>query len=223
MKRNKAYAIIALILALMIGLGGYAIDILNATTSKGDNSIILGLDLSGGVSITYQIVSENPSQTEINDTIAKMEERAENYSTEYAVYQVGDDRITVEIPGVFDANAVLEDLGSPGALYFITERNADGIVNYSYDETSEEDMPYVLRAPLEELIADGSVILTGNDVKSAQAGFQDDQYGNQSPVVSLTLTNDGAKIFAEATTEAAQTGATIGNYYDDHFVSVPTV
>jgi len=111
MKRNRAYAIIALILALMIGLGGYATNILNDTTSKGNNSIILGLDLSGGVSITYQIVTENPTQTEINDTIAKMEERAENYSTEYAVYQVGDDRITVEIPGVFDANAVLEELG----------------------------------------------------------------------------------------------------------------
>lgn len=223
MKRNKAYAIIALILALMIGLGGYAIDILNATTSKGDNSIILGLDLSGGVSITYQIVSENPSQTEINDTIAKMEERAENYSTEYAVYQVGDDRITVEIPGVFDANAVLEDLGSPGALYFITERNADGIVNYSYDETSEEDMPYVLRAPLEELIADGSVILTGNDVKSAESGYQPDQYGNQAPIVSMSFTDDAAEIFAKATASAAASGETIAIYYDDHFISVPMV
>ncbi len=60
---------------------------------------------------------------DINDTVAKLEERAESYSTEYAVYPVGDDRITVEIPGVYDANAVLEDLGSPGSLYFYrTER-----------------------------------------------------------------------------------------------------
>ena len=223
MRKNKAIAIILLIVVLLAGLGTYGMNVLQATTAKGDNSIILGLDLSGGVSITYQIMTENPTQTDINDTIAKLEERAENYSTEYAVYQVGEDRITVEIPGVFDANAVLEELGSPGALYFIVEKNAQGKMNYSYDETSEEKVPYVLNYELEELMENGSVILTGNDVKSAEAGFQPDQYGNQAPVVSLTLTNEGAKIFGDATTEAAKTRATIGIYYDDHFVSVPVV
>lgn len=223
MKKNKAYAIIAIILAAVIGLGIYAVDVLKATTSKGDNGIILGLDLSGGVSITYQIMTENPTQTEINDTIAKMEERAENYSTEYAVYQVGEDRITVEIPGVFDANAVLEELGSPGALYFIRESNANGDYNYSYDETSEEKMPYALNYSLEELIANGSVILTGNDVKAAEAGYQPDQYGNQAPIVSMSFTDEATEIFAEETKRAALSGETIAIYYDDHFISVPMV
>ena len=223
MRKNKAIAIILLIVVLLAGLATYGMNVLQATNAKGDNSIILGLDLSGGVSITYQIVTENPTQTDINDTIAKLEERAENYSTEYAVYQVGEDRITVEIPGVFDANAVLEELGSPGALYFVVEKNAQGKANYSYDNSSEEKVPYVLNYELEELIENGSVILTGNDVKSAEAGFQTDNYGNQAPVVSLTLTDEGAKIFGDATTEAAKTRATIGIYYDDHFVSVPVV
>ncbi len=223
MRKNKAYGIIAVILAFMVGLGIFAVDILKATTDKGDNSIILGLDLSGGVSITYQIMTENPTQTDINDTIAKMEERAENYSTEYAVYQVGDDRITVEIPGVFDANAVLEELGSPGALYFIKETGDNGELNYSYDATSEDDMPYVLNYSLEELIANGSVILTGNDVKSAEAGYQPDSYGNQAPIVSMNFTDEAATVFADATTKAAASGETIAIYYDDHFISVPMV
>lgn len=223
MKKNKAIVIILLTLSLLVGLGAYAVDVLQATSAKEEDSIILGLDLSGGVSITYQIVTENPTQTDINDTIAKMEERAENYSTEYAVYRVGDDRITVEIPGVFDANAVLEDLGSPGSLYFIVEKNADGEANYSYDSNSEEAVPYVLNYDLEELIENGSVILTGNDVKSANAEYQTDAYGNSSPAVSITFTNEAAEIFAQATTEAATTGATIGIFYDDHFVSVPYV
>lgn len=223
MKRNKAYAIIAVILAFVIGLGMNAVDVLTATTAKEDNAIILGLDLSGGVSITYQIVTENPTQTEINDTIAKMEERAENYSTEYAVYQVGEDRITVEIPGVFDANAVLEELGSPGALYFIREKNAEGKDNYSYDANSEEKMPYVLNYTLEELIADGSVILTGNDVKAAEAGYQPDQYGNQAPIVSMAFTDEATEIFAEETAKAAKDRTSIAIYYDDHFISVPMV
>lgn len=223
MRKNKAIAIILAVVVLLAGLGVYGMNVLNATTSKGDKSIVLGLDLSGGVSITYQIMTENPTQTDINDTIAKLEERAENYSTEYAVYQVGDDRITVEIPGVFDANAVLEELGSPGALYFITAKNADGKANYTYDSTSDEAVPYKLNFELEELIENGSVILTGNDVKSAEAGYQQDQYGANVPVVSLIFTDDAAKVFGEATTEAAENSDTIAIYYDDHFISVPVV
>ncbi len=223
MRKNKGIAIIAVVLAVMLGLGVFAVDILKDTAAKGDNSVILGLDLSGGVSITYQIVTENPSQTDINDTIAKMEERAENYSTEYAVYQVGEDRITVEIPGVFDATAVLEELGSPGALYFITETNAKGEASYSYDPNSTEKLPYKLNVPLEDLIAEGSVILTGNDVKAAEAGYMPDEYGNQSPMVSISFTDDAAKIFAEATENAAVSNETIAIYYDDHFISVPSV
>ncbi len=223
MRKNKAIAIILVVVVLLAGLGVYGMNVLNATTSKGDNSIVLGLDLSGGVSITYKIVTDNPTQTDINDTIAKLEERAENYSTEYAVYQVGEDRITVEIPGVFDANAVLEELGSPGALYFIVAKNADGKANYSYDSTSKEDVQYKLNYKLEELIENGSVILTGNDVKSAEAGYQQNQYGGNSPVVSLTFTDEAAKIFGEATKEAAKNNDTIAIYYDDHFISVPTV
>lgn len=220
MKKNKAIAIVILIFTLLVGLGGYAVNVLQNTQNKGDNSIILGLDLSGGVSITYQIMTENPSETDIKDTIAKMEERAENYSTEYAVYQVGDDRITVEIPGVFDANAVLEELGSPGALYFIVEENAQGNLNYSYDTEQET---YKLNYELEELIENGSVILTGNDVKSAEAQFSQDAYGNNIPVVAMTLTDEASKIFAEETAKAAQDYATIGIYYNDHFISVPAV
>lgn len=220
MKKNKAIATVVLIFALLVGLGGYTVNVLQNTQSKGDNSIILGLDLSGGVSITYQIMTENPSETDINDTIAKMEERAENYSTEYAVYQVGDDRITVEIPGVFDANAVLEELGSPGALYFIVEKNAQGDLNYTYNEELEN---YTLNYELEELIENGSVILTGNDVKSAEAQFSQDAYGNSVPVVGMKFTDEAAQIFAQATQKAAAEYQTIGIYYNDHFVSVPLV
>ena len=153
MRKNKAIAVILAVVVLLTTLGVYGMRVLTATTSKGDQSIVLGLDLSGGVSITYQIMTENPTQTDINDTIAKLEERAENYSTEYAVYQVGEDRITVEIPGVFDANAVLEELGSPGALYFITAKNADGKANYSYDSTSDADIPYKLNFAIVSLIS----------------------------------------------------------------------
>ena len=222
MKKSKGVVILVVILACLVGLGYYASTILSATENgKDKNSIKLGLDLSGGVSITYQIDDKNPSQEDIDDTISKLEERAQNYSTEYSVYQVGDDRITVEIPGVTDANAVLEDLGSPGSLYIIKEHDADGNANYSYDSSSKS---FKLNYDVQNLIDNGSVILTGTDIESAEAVYQSDSAtGSKEPVVSFSLTDDGAKIFADATTEAAASHDSIGIYYDDHFVSVPNV
>ena len=55
------------------------------------------------------------------DTIYKLQKRVEQYSTEASVYQEGDDRINIEIPGVSDANQILEDLGKPGSLEFVDE------------------------------------------------------------------------------------------------------
>ena len=86
-------------------------------------NINLGLDLAGGVSITYQAKDKNPSAEEMKDTIYKLQKRVEQYSTEASVYQEGDDRINIEIPGVSDANKVLEELGKPGSLVF---QDADG-------------------------------------------------------------------------------------------------
>lgn len=151
-----------------------------------------GLDLAGGVSITYEVVGDGePSSEDMNDTIFKLQQRVENYSTEAQVYQEGSDRINIEIPGVSDANAILEELGKPGSLSF-------------YNSSFEE-------------------VLTGTDVADAQAGYQQDNMGNQAPVVSLTLTEEGAEKFAEATKAAYPTNDIIYIIYDDSIVSMPSV
>ena len=85
-----------------------------------------GLDLAGGVSITYEVAGEEePSQEDMADTIYKLQKRVEVYSTEALVYQEGTNRINIEIPGVSDANAILEELGKPGSLTFVDK---DGTV-----------------------------------------------------------------------------------------------
>lgn len=81
-------------------------------------NITLGLDLAGGVSITYQAKDKNPTSEQMSDTIYKLQKRVEQYSTEATVYQEGDDRINIEIPGVTDANKILDELGNPGSLVF---------------------------------------------------------------------------------------------------------
>ena len=189
MKKSKAAVILAVILAAFVGLAYYASIILSSTGVGEDMSIPLGLDLSGGVSITYQVVDENPSAEDMSDTIYKLQKRVDSYSTEASVYQVGDDRITVEIPGVQDANEILEDLGNPGSLEF--------------------QMP------------DGSVFMTGDMVADAQAATQTDTYGNKEYVVALKLTDEGAKIFGEVTSE--NIGKNLPIVYDGETISYPRV
>ena len=120
MKKNKAIVTLILILGIFAGLCYYAVTIISSTGVGEARSISLGLDLAGGVSITYQVVGDEPSDEDMSDTIYKLQKRVETYSTEAQVYQVGDDRISVEIPGVTDANEILEELGKPGTLEFQT-------------------------------------------------------------------------------------------------------
>ena len=177
MKKSKGVAILLAVLLVLAGLSYYASIILSSTGKGEDKNIKLGLDLAGGVSITYQVESENPTSEQMKDTIYKLQKRVEGYSTEASVYQEGDDRITVEIPGVKDANKILDELGKPGSLEF--------------------------RDP------DGNVYMTGNDVKDAQAATQQDNLGNKQYVVQLTLTDEGAQKFADATT------ANVGKAHQD--------
>ena len=86
--------------------------------------IKLGLDLDGGVSITYKANKDNPTAEEMSDAVYKLQLKAQTYSSEAEVYQEGNDRINIDIPGVSDANAILEELGKPGSLDFV-EGNLD--------------------------------------------------------------------------------------------------
>ena len=118
---NKKKGILTLIafIVILAGLGYVSVFGVGENKSGSASRVKQGLDLAGGVSITYQVVGEEePSSADMSDTIYKLQKRVENYSTEAQVYQEGSDRINIEIPGVSDANAVLEELGKPGSLSF---------------------------------------------------------------------------------------------------------
>ncbi len=227
---KKSRAVVSLIVyVLILGLLGYtAIFGVGSDKSGAAGSIKLGLDLEGGVSITYQVVGdEDPSAEDMSDTIYKLQQRVDGYSTEAQVYQEGTDRINIEIPGVTDANAILEELGKPGSLYFIAQTDSEGNNNYEAGYGIDADgnlIPqYQLNKTIEELQADGSIVLTGTEVDGAQARAQQDSMGNLENVVSLSFNEKGKQAFAEATTKAYENGETIAIYYDEKFVSVPNV
>lgn len=180
-----AAAVLALVFFTYVAVLGLGFE-----QSGSAHDIKLGLDLAGGVSITYQTVDENPSATDMADTIYKLQLRAQTYSSEAEVYQEGTNRINVDIPDVTDANEILEDLGQPGSLVF------------------QDD--------------EGNDVLTGSDVKSAEAGIISDDSGNSKEyVVNLVFTDEGAEKFAQLTAE--NVGSYISIVYDGEVVSAPTV
>lgn len=196
-KRNSVLTILVFILVLALGAFTTVQGLGKHHIGKAEN-IILGLDLAGGVSITYRITDENPTAQEISDTKTRLQQRADVYSTDSSVYQEGTDRFSIEIPGVSDANKILQDLGKPGALEFMDEENYQ---KYASGEEYE-------------------TVLTGSDVKNAAAAI-DNSGTVQEYVVQLAFTDEGTKKFADATT--ANVGKRIYIIYDGEVASAPTV
>ena len=225
MKKSRGVLSLVVTAVLIVLLGYTTIFGFGAGATGSAKNIKLGLDLAGGVSITYQVKEDNPSSEDMADTIYKLQRRVEEYSTEAQVYQEGDDRINIEIPGVSDANAILEELGQPGSLYFIAQTGSDGSENYSMvDTTGDPAKDYVLNKSVEELEADGSIVVTGDEVKDARAGIIEDQNTRRDDnVVSLVFTEEGTEKFAEATKKAYENGESIAIYYDGDLISVPKV
>ena len=235
MKKWQGFLSLLLVVAAMAGLCYLVLYGVDETGVGSAAKTMLGLDLAGGVSITYEVVGdETPSKADLDDTVFKLRKRIDQYSTEANVYPEGSDRISIEIPGVTDANAILKDLGSPGALYFIRALDPDGNLNYQQMFTedgmpaySEEGKPlYTLTKPIDQIVAEGSAVLSGTDVVSSEAKSYNNDYNQVEYIVSLQFSDEGSQKFADATGEAAmRTGlaGTIAIYYDNELISVPNV
>lgn len=229
MDMKKTGWIKLLCLVLAIGVIGYIACVGFGSNAKGSyKDISLGLDLAGGVSITYQAVKDDPTSEEMEDARYKLMKRAEGKSTESAVYIEGTNRINVDIPNVTDANRILEEMGKVGSIYFIYGQGTDDIVNIAFnEETGRYDS---LTRSMEEIIASGNVVLDGSDIANASA-FIDNSNVTPRYLVELTLNDAGVSKFTEATTRAAMfynevyydPGSVIAIVYDGVVQSAPRV
>lgn len=195
--------VLALLVSVALGVFGNSYG-----SAKG---IKRGLDLAGGVSITYETVKPVPTATEMSDTIEKMRLRAEIFSTESAVYQEGVNRVVIDIPDVKDADAVLKQLGSAGSLQFIP---VEGNI------TRQSDGSYVLNESIEKLTKDGKVAVDGSDIETARANAIKDTIGVEY-IVELEFNKDGSAKFAKSTEE--NLGKQIAIVYDGNVISAPVV
>ncbi|MCD7825044.1 MAG: protein translocase subunit SecD [Clostridiaceae bacterium] len=204
--KRKAILQIFVIIALIV-LCAFTTLVGFTKAHKGSaQNIKLGLDLAGGVSITYEAVGDDFSDEDLEDTRNMLQKRAEVYSTESSVVIAEGGRITIDIPGVANADEVLESLGKEGTLAFVGEDDVE-FDDDSVPSYDEED-----------------IICSGQDIKNAEANIeQDSQTKQKEYVVNLTFKTKGTKKFAKATEEAAPTNKIIYIIYDDEVLSAPTV
>lgn len=144
MKYNKTRNIVGffLVIVLIVACAYVAVVGVDEDKTGSAENIKLGLDLAGGVSITYEADEENPSSEDMSDTVYKLTQRVSVYSDEAEVYQEGSNRITVEIPGVYDAEEILESLGNPGSIEFYEYTDLSTVEDEeeeTEDETSEDE------------------------------------------------------------------------------------
>lgn len=125
--------VVILVIALFGGIAYMGVGKGHRGSAK---NIRLGLDLAGGVSVTYEATKANPTATEMRDTVYKMQKRVENDSSEASVYQEGDNRVTIDVPDVDDPQAVLEKLGKAGSLEF-KDPNGNVVISGSSIKTAE--------------------------------------------------------------------------------------
>ena len=210
MKKSRGILSLILVVAVIALLGFTTIMGFGKSHIGSAKNIRLGLDLAGGVSITYQAKDANPTAEQMSDTIYKLQKRVEQYSTEATVYQEGSDRINIEIPGVTDANKILEELGKPGSLHFEDESGKVVLEGTDVKTAAAQTMTDETTGAIEYCV---KLTLTDSGrtkfatATSANVGKQIaivyDKETISSPVVQSAITGgeayiDGMESFAEA-------------------------
>ena len=182
------------------------------TVVKGINDIRLGIDIQGGVDVTFAPADGfDASDKQLDAATATLKTRLStlgiNDNEIYSDYK--SDRIIVRFPwqageSDFDAETAVKELGEMAELTF---RRGD---EYDVDEEGN-------------ITPTGEIILNGADIENADYMQQPDNAGNYQWVVTLALKESGRLAFADATAQLAGSSTPISIWMDSTMISAPTV
>ena len=205
-------AIITIVFTVLsiTGISSYYGDI-QSVYIKGGDQIRWGIDIRGGVEVTFVPAQDgaDPTNEELDGAAEVMRQRLVAQGiNDYSVYSdYNSDRIVVQFPWAedeetFDPETAISELGSTAQLRFIEGTATDSDGNPT-----------------------GEVILDGSMVDSARAAYApvDQQGTDYQWVVELTLNDEGTQAFATATSELASSNGQIAIWMDDQMISAPQV
>lgn len=214
-KKPVFFVVFVLILlfaaSVIFGVTTYYGD-MNTVYLKGVDNIRFGIDIRGGVDVTFTSPGDiDATDAQLDAAKEVIVQRMINLGiTDYESFiDYGNDRIIVRFPWKegeenFDPEEAVKELGETAELTF-----REG---YEVDE-----------AGLYTGVTAENVILVGSDIQEAYAAYSRDSAGNMEWQVSLELTSSGAEKFAEATTRLSQTRGVISIWMDDTCISYPQV
>lgn len=183
---------------------------IETTIIKGSDQIRWGIDIRGGVDVTFAPADNVDATDDQLQAVAEvMRQRLVTLNiTDYEVYTDNNsDSVIVRFPwkadeSNFDADSAIKELGETAVLSF-----------RKGTETDEEGKPT------------GDLVFEGTQVEKAEAVYvATDSLGNNYEwAVSLKLKSDGAKAFSDATGELVSTNGQISIWMDDEMISAPSV
>ena len=221
---KKTFFIVVAFIALFAVSSILGIDKLygdNRTTYvKGVDDIRLGIDIKGGVDVTFGPAGDyDADQAQLDSATEVIKTRLSSLGiTDNEVYSdIKSDRIIVRFPWKvgetnFDPEAAVKELGEMAELTF----------RKGTDTTTDEDG---------NTVPSGELVISGDDIESAQMGYLPTDDGKSAEyVVSLKLKKNGengeqsgSEKFAAATAELSGSDTPISIWMDNTMISAPTV
>lgn len=221
---QKYYIFIGVVvLAILAGIFAYpnyfnkGIDSLNSKLSWTlphfpEKPYILGLDLQGGVALTYQadlstVQDKSGSMSGLRDVI---ERRVNMFGVSEPVIQIqGQDRLTVELPGVTDVQQAIQMIGQTPYLEFDeqrTEEESKPILDKIKEVQAAQEAGQSVTGVVDwQLALENPYFkptdLTGKYLAKANVVFDQTTY---KPQIQLVFNDEGAKIFEEITARNIQ-------------------
>jgi preprotein translocase subunit SecD len=175
---------------------------------------------------TIRLTPTEPSIIErirqaVEQSIQILERRLNELGTvEPTIQRQGVDRILVQVPGLGDPRQIIDILGKTAKLTFrmvdqtvpadqASRGNIPPESELVKGSKSENNQPYLLER---------RVLVSGEDLTDAQPGF--DQRTSE-PIVSFRFNGNGARRFAQATTE--NVGRPFAIVLDEEVISAPVI
>ena len=108
---------LAVVAVTGIQIGGYVVKPLGTHIKQ-------GLDLKGGIDIVEEIQESNVDDETVNRTVELIRERVDKFGViDPSIQKEGNNRIRIQIPGMYDQQKAIDFIGKTGELKFVGPDN----------------------------------------------------------------------------------------------------
>ena len=202
MTRTRLWAIIIIIISGLLAL------YLNNTYKT--SPFKLGLDLNGGIHLTYKADTSKIAKEDIGQSMETLknviEARVNTFGVSEPIIQTeGMDKLIVELPGVSDTQKAVELIGQTPVLEFALVEESAPMTSATSSATTTQQI----------LVP---TLLSGKYIKTARVEYDG---RTNKPQIGIIFDNEGAKLFADITKN--NIGKPLAILLDGQVISAPTI